>query len=281
MLFFEINPFVRYARYLTVHGDASYQEVVPLDARLFYAVDGYGKIVADGVEYEMNPSALLLIGSGVPYHILSPKQTVRYVAVNFDYTQESRHYALPVNPELTSTFCQEMLLNPVCIDDEPNLCGVVYVPQIDAIQTKLNKIVQEYTQKLLYHAEKSGHMLAEIIADALRTAEIGATASEQELASRILSYVHQHYAEDVTNGSIGAAFGYHPNYVSFLTKRVTGMPVHQYVIHVRLVAAASLLENTALSVGEVATACGFYDQAYFCKYFKKNFGVSPSKYRGV
>jgi len=113
------------------------------------------------------------------------------------------------------------------------------------------------------------------------SSEIGFATKEQELASRILAYVQTHYAEEVTNGSIGTAFGYHPNYVSFLVKRATGMPVHQYLIHTRLVSAANLLENTTKSVNEVAIACGFYDQAYFCKYFKKHFGIAPSKYRGV
>ena len=85
--------------------------------------------------------------------------------------------------------------------------------------------------------------------------------------------------EGITNSSMGGVFGYHPNYISALIKKKTGMPIHQYIIYVRLLNAASLLENTALSVNEIAISCGFYDIAYFSKYFKKYFGVSPSEYR--
>ena len=281
MLFSEINPFVRYARYLTIHSGATYQEVVPLDARLFYVIDGCGTIVANGITYQMQRNALLLIHAGVPYHILSPEKSVQYVAINFDYSQSASHCALPIAPVPRALFTRNQLIHPVCIDDETALQTVFYLPDVGALQKKLHKIVQEYSQKLLFYAQKSGHLLAESIADALRFSQIGNSDQEDELASKLLSYVHQRYAEPLTNHSIGKAFGYHPNYVSFVIKRVTGMPVHQYVLHVRLVSATRLLENTALSISEVATACGFYDQAYFCKYFKKHFGVSPSKYQGV
>lgn len=281
MLFSEINPFVRYARHLTVHGDANYQAVVPLDARLFFAVEGSGQIWVDGVTYDMHPNALLIVASGVSYQILTPSKWVQYVAVNFDYTQTASHLSLPIAPLPTTAFHRRHLIDPVRIDDQTALCHVFYLAKTDGIQKKLTTLVQEYAQKLRYHTQKCGHLLAESITDALRSSEIGFATKEQELASRILAYVQTHYAEEVTNGSIGTAFGYHPNYVSFLVKRATGMPVHQYLIHTRLVSAANLLENTTKSVNEVAIACGFYDQAYFCKYFKKHFGIAPSKYRGV
>jgi YesN/AraC family two-component response regulator len=134
-------------------------------------------------------------------------------------------------------------------------------------------------QKLLYYEQKTGHLLAECIADSMRFYQTGSTQPEQEASNRILWYIHEHFRERMTNDTIAAEFGYHPNYVSYMVKRATGMPVHRYVLHVRLMNAANLLENTAVSIGEIAAACGFCDTAYFSGYFKKHFGISPSKYR--
>ena len=44
MLFSELNPYVRYARYINLGIDTYFDKVVPLDARLFYTHSGYGKI---------------------------------------------------------------------------------------------------------------------------------------------------------------------------------------------------------------------------------------------
>ena len=40
----EISPFIRYARYIHIDKNSSYNEWVGLDARLFYATRGSGKI---------------------------------------------------------------------------------------------------------------------------------------------------------------------------------------------------------------------------------------------
>jgi len=72
MLFSEINPYIRYARYLNLTKDSVFDTVVALDARLFYVLDGYGKIKVKNCEYEMEPGSLIIINSGIPYRIYTP-----------------------------------------------------------------------------------------------------------------------------------------------------------------------------------------------------------------
>jgi AraC-like DNA-binding protein len=279
MLFSEINPFVRYARRLTVHGDANYQAVVPLDTRLFFAVEGSGQILVDGVTYDMHPNALLIVASGVSYQILTPSKWVQYVAVNFDYTQTASHLSLPIAPLPTTAFHRQNLIDPVRIDDQTALCHVFYLAKTDGIQKKLTTLVQEYTQKLRYHTQKCGHLLAESITDALRSSEIGFATKEQELASRILAYVQTHYAEEVTNGSIGTAFGYHPNYLNHLFINHSGQTLYAYLQSVRIMQAIHLLQTTDKPVSNVAEEVGFCDIAHFSKTFKQKTGHSPSSFR--
>lgn len=281
MFFSQINPWIRYARYLHLDKNSCYHEVVPLDARLFYTLSGQGKIKVKNKEYEMLPHSLLIINSGIPYEIIAPEATVSYAAINFDYTQNGTHLVLPISPVSTENFKSEMLVDFNVIEDAQELSEILYINKIDAIQNKLNTIINEYTQKLLYYESKSGHILAECISESLRFIYIGSSHLKIEPSNRILAYIHSNYHENITNISIGKKFGYHPNYVGFLIKHATGMPVHQYIIHVRLLNATYLLENSSLSISEIATACGFCDSAYFSGCFKKQFGLSPSKYKNV
>jgi len=232
-------------------------------------------------EYEMTPYSLLIINSGIPYLIMTPENSVDYIAINFDYTQKAASCNIPVNPVKENMYKKEMLVDFNMIDDVKALSEVLYLKEIDNIQKKLNEIVHEYTQKLLYHEQKNSHILAECIVDSVRAMKIENVAVKKESSNQIISYIHNHYSENITNQLIGNLFGYHPNYVSFLIKQITGMPIHQYIIHVRLMNAVNYLENTTLSVSEIATTCGFCDTAYFSGYFKKYFGISPSKYRNV
>jgi transcriptional regulator GlxA family with amidase domain len=46
-----------------------------------------------------------------------------------------------------------------------------------------------------------------------------------------------------------------------------------------VLAAARLLEQTALSAGEIAAQCGFVDPSSFAQHFRKRIGLSPAAYR--
>ncbi|MBE6630580.1 MAG: helix-turn-helix transcriptional regulator [Ruminococcaceae bacterium] len=279
MLFSQINPFVRYARYLKLDRSSRYDEVIAPDARLFYAIGGYGKIKVGHMTYEMAPHALLLIHSGIPYHIETPLDFADYIAINFDHTRTAAHLNIPIKPESKVNFKESMRTDPRQFEDATPLSGVLYLREIDSIHKNLVRLLGEYTRQLLYHSEKCGHLLAECIADCLRCQQIGQAPNATESSHAVISYVQKHYAEEITNQIVAKAFGYHPNYISALIKRMTGMPLHRYVLHLRLMRAAGLLENTGMSVGEVALAAGFCDIAYFSAYFKKHFGTPPSKYR--
>ena len=281
MLFSQINPYIRYARLLSVNTNSHYDKVVALDARLFFTLDGYSKINVKNKEYEMLPSSLIIINSGIPYEIAKTENRVRYIAINFDYTQKANIYNTPIVPVTPDTFQKEMLLDYCTFDDTKELSEVIYIKQIPVLQKKLNTIVNEHTQKLLYYKNRSGHILAQCLADSMRFLKIGSTDIKNENAHRILSYIHENYRKDLTNCSIGNFFGYHPNYISALVKRLTGMSIHKYIIHVRITNAANLLENTAFSCDEIAQICGFSDSSHFSKCFKNYFGVNPSKYRNM
>jgi AraC-like DNA-binding protein len=43
--------------------------------------------------------------------------------------------------------------------------------------------------------------------------------------------------------------------------------------------AVRLLSSSAMSVKEIAAACGYSDSNYFCRIFKKNTGTSPGQFR--
>ncbi len=281
MLFSQINPYIRYARYLKLNSLSHFNQVVALDARLFYVISGQSTIVANSVRYEMNKHSLMIINSGIPYHIEAPASSVEYIQINFDFTQNAAAFSQPIIPIPKKQFNKSMLPDAAVFEDCDELSGLLYINKIDMIQSKLTDIVNEYTQKLLYYKQKIGHILADCISDCLRHTELGGVSSKSMRQKDILSYIHTNYNQKLTNESVGKLLGYHPNYVSLIIKQTTGLPLHKYIIRIRLEKAADLLVNSDLSVTEIAAVCGFYDSACFSGHFKRHFGTSPSKYRNI
>jgi len=56
---------------------------------------------------------------------------------------------------------------------------------------------------------------------------------------------------------------------------------YQYLVGLRLRKAKDLLENTDLTIQEVADRVGFDSYRGFSKAFKKNYGILPTKYREI
>ena len=54
----------------------------------------------------------------------------------------------------------------------------------------------------------------------------------------------------------------------------------RWMKEMRLKTAIELLFNGEKSIKEVAALCGFRDENYFCRQFKKRYGLSPGKYKG-
>ena len=64
-----------------------------------------------------------------------------------------------------------------------------------------------------------------------------------------------------------------------LSRRTLGMSPRGVLQRLRLEHAVRLLSSTSLTAGEVASACGFYDQSSFTRQFRAVLGLTPGAYR--
>ncbi|SFP65222.1 PocR sensory domain-containing protein [Oscillibacter sp. PC13] len=92
-------------------------------------------------------------------------------------------------------------------------------------------------------------------------------------------FIRQHYAERLTLESIAAEVCLSPGYLSSLFKAEAGESLFAYLNRFRVKRSRQLLLESSRPLVEVAHACGFEDQSYFTRVFKKYTGVSPGKFR--
>lgn len=64
-----------------------------------------------------------------------------------------------------------------------------------------------------------------------------------------------------------------------LSRRTLGMSPRGVLQRLRLEHAVRLLSSTSMTAGEVASACGFYDQSSFTRQFRAVLGLAPGAYR--
>ncbi len=278
MKFSEIKPYVRFARVLTLNKMSVFSTYVAYDARLFYVLNGEGIIAVGGRQIKMKKGSAIIINSGVEYRVKEPKELVTYVAFNFDFTYDNCHIKAPVFPAFKDEYDPKKLVSSKKFTDDTGkqLNGYFYIEDAKRIEKKALSIVAEYKQMFFEYELKNSCLMADILIDILRAGYVA--PSEEELPRAIIEYVNKNYFLPVTNQSVGEVFGFHPNYLSALMKRVSGMSLHQYIIHVRLLRAAELLESGTYSISEVAEKTGFCDIYYFSRCFKKKMNQTPLEY---
>lgn len=78
---------------------------------------------------------------------------------------------------------------------------------------------------------------------------------------------------------IAAEFHYNTEYFSALFKKETGMPLIGFLNKCRIEVAKNLLSSENVSIKEAAFSCGFNDEKYFMKMFRKHEGMTPMQYK--
>ena len=109
-----------------------------------------------------------------------------------------------------------------------------------------------------------------------------AQKSPDELAEEIIRYIRDNYNNNVSLHELAEhVFFMNSSYLSHLLKERTGKNYTTYLNEVRMEKAREALMDGRFTVTEVAGMCGYNDTSQFIQMFKKTYGVTPKKFRGM
>lgn len=97
--------------------------------------------------------------------------------------------------------------------------------------------------------------------------------------TQALTYIEDHYAEPSLNvGSTAAYVGISADYLSRQFKKAMDISAQEYIRRYRFARAMQLLQSDC-PIGVVAKQTGFDSISHFSREFKREMGITPSKYR--
>lgn len=100
-----------------------------------------------------------------------------------------------------------------------------------------------------------------------------------DLVIMVTRFLDKNYGETVSINELCEGLGISYSHFYRRFKQQTGKSPQEYLIHVRLTAAAEFLQNSQASIREIAEYCGFQDERNLQRMFSKNFGMTPNAYR--
>lgn len=104
-------------------------------------------------------------------------------------------------------------------------------------------------------------------------------SKHKNIIRKAVSYMNANCSRDLTLAEVADYVGYSHSHFSKVFKDEIGCGFRAYLNQIRVEKSKALLLSSTATIAEICDMCGFEDQSYHCKVFKKLVGVTPDKYR--
>ncbi|MBO5891999.1 MAG: helix-turn-helix transcriptional regulator [Oscillospiraceae bacterium] len=94
-----------------------------------------------------------------------------------------------------------------------------------------------------------------------------------------LSFIAEHYGEDIKLSDVAKTINYNPSYVSSLFVTYCGVNFKSYLDRFRINKAVELLQKTSTTIAEISALCGYENIRTFNNTFKRVTQMTPSQMR--
>lgn len=173
-----------------------------------------------------------------------------------------------------------------------NVLGYIMLGQMRKKGDDFKKIKKLLPSIDLDKLEEEFHLLPKISTEKLNSAicVLDACASyeylkqivsekEQKIDIQISNYINANAEGDLSVQKLCSVFHLSNNELYSIFKEYFMSTPAEYIKNRRLNIACDMLIKSDLAVSTICKKVGFFDYNYFSKIFKKQFGISPTKYR--
>ena len=238
---------------------------------IYFFLGGAVEYWVDGKTFHLEPGDFLLI---------NPMELHRPIVREDNKTYE--RIVLWIRKEYLEKLSTEEMDLTRCFDTTlPTHTNLIHPKTVErtALTTRLSELIREnYGTEMgsdLYAQGLFLQFMVELNRLALRAPKPRVFKDDSStLVSRVLTYINEHFSEELSLESIAGEFYVSKYYLSHAFSNEVGVSVYRYIILKRLTSACQLLLD-GKSAKEVCVACGFTDYTSFFRAFKSEYGISP------
>lgn len=228
---------------------------------LFFIVNGKGQFLIEDQLYPVNVNNLVIINPNVIHTEVSLNaQPLEYIVLGIE------------GMELDVT---ELSNGPFSILDA--------VESVE-ISGCLRNILREMEQKNTGYEDVCQAFVEILIIRLMRSTALAIPAEPQVMSANrqcaaVRRYIDLHFKEALTLEQLAKEGHMNKFYLSHAFKREYGISPINYLISKRIDESKYLLEETDLSLSQIAQLLGFSSQSYFSQVFHRTQEISPKEYR--
>lgn len=240
---------------------------------IVHVFSGHFHLQLEDCELLLSPGDSAFISSGIT-HGGSPLEEhnccYECLLLDLDRIFQTNSHAQLYEHRLFDLLNQKIIINNFF--DSKNPINIIINSMLDLIRFKPSSypiMLQGYTL-ILFGELFQQHLYSELSAHH--------THKKILHLKNVLSFIDQHYAEDIKLTDLAACANMNENYFCRYFRELTHRTPLDYLNYYRIEAACEQLSYTQKTITEIAYDCGFHDASYFAKVFKHYKNQSPSEY---
>ena len=233
---------------------------------------GHARLKVNLETYDIGPDSLMILS---PYVIKQwPVISADFDGLSIFFTREFIAANSSLNPDAFLFF-----------ERDARHVFQLTATQAENIAALLHSIEQKYETPHAYREEilrSLIHILLHETAPIYSAQHVSAKAMQtrsQLIAAEFKQLVNAHYATERSLGFYANKLCITPKHLAETVKEATGKRAVEWLAEAVLLEAHVLLQNPALTIGQIADTLHFADQSTFGRFFRKSVGVSPAAYR--
>ena len=248
---------------------------------IFYCQRGSVEVSLEGCHYHIKPGDVYIYMASTLVHLLHKSEDAEGIMVEVDF-----YYILPIVNKVINVESQLFMRKNPCVSLSGEQCA-----HFEYLLNNLwDRINAEDCQKENVQYQ---HLKLELIKSMGQT--ICYEIVNMYFTNQPLQPLQQGKKDVVFQNFMLSLFRFYrkerdvsfyarmqhitPRYFSAIIKEKTGDSALQWIVRMVITEAKQLLEESDLSIKEIADQLNFPTQSFFGKYFKQYVGVSPKEYR--
>lgn len=246
-------------------GDSAQGYYVSPDPRLFVALDveGDGGFFVEGAKGEFRrhhqPLSMAYIPAGVPIRgRVEGLRRIRHLDLHFDAATLTRRFGRSLDHEA-------LRISRFQFRDE----RVAMLAGLIAAECGNDQPLHDLYGEGLLNA-----LFASLFQIEQPSARRRSPLSRRKLRL-VTDYMGEHCLDRIRLADLAALTGLSETAFSHAFKAATGVPPHRWQMQARIDRAKAMMAQDAASLGDIAEATGFFDQAHLTRVFKSIVGVTP------
>lgn len=230
--------------------------------QLVFIPEGYGHFEANGLPTQkIGPGTLFLLFPGV-WHRFRPDWETGWEEYWVGFKGDYAKY----------------LLENKCFSPENPVINVGRIPEFLETFSKLIQTIETNNPSIKKMASFHVINLLGIAYASVLKNNHGKTQKERTIY-KMQNEIHRHWNQDIDFELLCNQFKVSYSWFRKFFKEIFDTPPNQYLLMLRLRNATRILQETNLSISEVAFECGFNSEYYFSRIFKQKMHFNPSEIR--